>query len=643
MSDEYVELITSGDPNVRNRSLDALASGATLEELTAATHGLDQFRRRAENLYERVRALFFLQALHQYHVPRHVADLPGQVPFEGYQLLLDRRFEEAVDVFLAHEQRQGPSESISSALAAAYRELGFQTLADQVRRSVRSVRGNQWMFRIGHPGDYPLRVHDRLVTASGDGSLPVLRERTPVRMDLSHSAWSDIFFLGMDYPEGARVINVSIDLGVRGRDSNPSPPIETYLRVIDEPVLRLLSIDLDAADDLRTVADVFDFARDYLGLVKAAIIASGLVPSGMEGSGASLAPLLSRLVGSGRGLEITSHVRDIPKGSRLAVSTNLLASLISLLMRATGQTASLEGSLLEDERRVVAARAILGEWLGGSGGGWQDSGGVWPGIKRIEGTLAEAGDPEWGWSRGCLLPRHVLLGESEVPERLYDDLQRSLVLVHGGLAQNVGPILEMVTEKYLLRSADEWAARGDAEKVYDAVVESIGRGDVRELARATMGNFSGPLQSIIPWASNHYTETLIAAARERFGDGFWGFCMLGGMSGGGMGFFFDPTVRERAQDDLQTTMAEAKRRLEHAMPFGMEPVVYEFSINPHGTRAALLEGRDALLPPGTTSACFPSGFARIRKRSGRRTVSNSSSSAVRRGRSIGSRNHSIER
>jgi len=28
----------------------------------------------------------------------------------------------------------------------------------------------------------------------------------------------------------------------------------------------------------------------------------------------------------------------------------------------------------------------------------------------------------------------------------------SLVLVHGGMAQNVGPILEMVTEKYLLRS-----------------------------------------------------------------------------------------------------------------------------------------------------------------------------------------------
>lgn len=41
-------------------------------------------------------------------------------------------------------------------------------------------------------------------------------------------------------------------------------------------------------------------------------------------------------------------------------------------MRATGQAKSLTGQLTESERRLVAARAILGEWLGGSGGGWQD-------------------------------------------------------------------------------------------------------------------------------------------------------------------------------------------------------------------------------------------------------------------------------
>src|SRR5581483_6053288 len=113
----------------------------------------------------------------------------------------------------------------------------------------------------------------------GDGRpAPILRERTPVRMDLSHSAWSDIFFLGMDYPEGARVLNISVDLGVRHRDAEPKPPIDVYLRVIDQPVLRLVSVDLGAAADITNLSEVFDFAKDYLGLLKAAVIAAGIVP-----------------------------------------------------------------------------------------------------------------------------------------------------------------------------------------------------------------------------------------------------------------------------------------------------------------------------------------------------------------------------
>ena len=192
---------------------------------------------------------FFLYAIHRFHLPNKPGmSQRGLVPFEGYLHLLNRRFGEAIDVFLDAQERE-PSDAISSALAAAYHRLAFQTLADQVRRSVRSVRGNQWMFRVGHPvrsaaaGARPETAGSADLTAASL-PFPILRERTPVRMDLSHSAWSDIFFLGMDYPEGARVLNVSIDLGVRGRDAAPRPPVEAYFRVIDEPVLRLTSVDL---------------------------------------------------------------------------------------------------------------------------------------------------------------------------------------------------------------------------------------------------------------------------------------------------------------------------------------------------------------------------------------------------------------
>ena len=592
-------IITSTDPEIRNRSLDAFCRAASLPELLAECDDLETFRRASDNLYERVRALFFLYAIHRFHLP----DKPGLqthslIPFDGYTHLLQRRFEEAIEIFLAVQAQDGPSEGISSALAEAYHRLGFQTLADQVRRSVRSARGNQWMFRIGHPMDQPLRVRRELLDRSADGLFPILHEATPVRMDLSHSAWSDIFFLGMDFPEGARVLNVSIDLAVRGRDASPRPPVEAYVRVIDEPMLRLVSVDLSATAEITSLAEVFDYARDYLGLLKAAMIASGIIPPGMEGSGERLEDLLARLVGPGCGLEVVSNVNGIPKGSRLAVSTSLLACLIACCMRATGQTGSLTGSLEEHERRLVAARAILGEWLAGSGGGWQDSGGVWPAMKLITGVLAGPDDPEYGISRGRLLPAHHILSLDEATPQTRQQLQDSLVLVHGGMAQNVGPILEMVTEKYLLRSEAEWVGRQKACGILDEIVGLLRAGDVRGIGDATTRNFFGPIQAIIPWATTLYTERLIDRVRAEFDQKFWGFWMLGGASGGGMGFIFDPRHRDAAKDRLHEIMLATKRQLEHALPFAMEPVVYDFAINSRGTHADLLAGDAALMPPG---------------------------------------------
>ncbi len=602
-----IDIITATDPAIRNLSLEAAGAGATLADWMEQCRRLDAFRRTSPNLYERVRALFFLYAIHRFHLPR-CRDLrpSGRMPFAGYEHLLDRRYEEAVELFLRVVAAEGPSDTLASALASAYHGLAFQTLVSQVRRSVKSVRGNQWMFRTGHPADQPLRIRPELCARPAPGApFPVLREQTPVRMDLSHSAWSDIFFLGMDYPEGARVLNISIDLGVRGRDAAPRPPIEVYLRVIDQPVLRLVSVDLGANADVTSLAEVFDFARDYLGLLKAAVIASGLVPPGLEGSGQELTDLLARVVGPGLGLEIVSCVNDIPKGSRLAVSTNLLAGLISVIMRATGQAAALTGELSEGERRLVAARAILGEWLAGSGGGWQDSGGLWPAMKLICGVPAAEGDPEFGISRGRLLPQHRILTEQDASAATREKLQQSLVLVHGGMAQNVGPILEMVTEKYLLRSAAEWQGRQEAVRVLDRILAALRNGDIRAVGRTTTENFEGPIQAIIPWASNFYTETLIERVRARFGDAFWGFWMLGGMSGGGMGFIFDPAQHRAGQDALADIMRSAKQELEHALPFAMEPVVYDFAINPHGTFATLLAGADALMPAGYYARMAP--------------------------------------
>jgi len=606
---QLINIIRSTDPSIKNKSIDEFCKGASTEELLDEAKLLEIYRKEESNLYNKVRALFFLYAIHRFYIPMNKGiGAEGIIPYKAFEYLLNRRFEEAIDLFLKVQDKKGVNEGISSGLADAYHQLAFQTLADQVRISVRSTAGNKWMFRIGHPSDQPLKIHSPLrLKDKSTGLYPCLHESTPVRMDLSHSGWSDIFFLGMDYPKGAKVLNISVDLCIlnSSKETKPAPPIETWFRIIDEPILKLTSVDLAASSSISNLSEVFDFAKDYLGLLKAAVIASGIVPPGMEGAGLPLSQLLENMVGKGKGIEIVSKVNNIPKGSRLAVSTNLLASLISLCMRATGQTECLTGILNEEERRLVASKAILGEWIGGSGGGWQDSGGVWPGMKLIQGVEALVGDPEFGISKGRLLPQHTILDTKKVSLETRQKLQDSLVMVHGGMAQDVGPILEMVTEKYLLRSKKEWTGRQNAIAYFDEVVQRLKEGDIKGIGAFTQKNFEGPIQEIIPWATNLYTETLIDQIKVEFKDKFWGFWMMGGMSGGGMGFIFDPSSKQKAQDRLQQIMSATKKKYEHAIPFAMEPVVYDFRINENGTFANLNDGKNALMPEAYYTLILP--------------------------------------
>ena len=251
--------------------------------------------------------------------------------------------------------------------------------------------------------------------------------------------------------------------------------------------------------------------------------------------------------------------------------------------------------------------------MGGSGGGWQDSGGIWPGVKLIRGELSEEGDPEFGISKGRLLPSHHLLDRDEVSEETRQALQASLVLVHGGMAQDVGPILEMVTEKYLLRSEREWAGRRQAVGTLDEILSLLKAGDVEAIGAATERNFNGPIQTIVPWAGNLYTDRLIEQTRAAFGANFWGFWMLGGMSGGGMGFIFDPRHKAAGMARLHEIMRDTKKRMERAVPFAMGPVVYDFAINERGTWAELQGEDKALMPPDYYRLTVPDVLRRDRR------------------------------
>src|SRR5216683_4143871 len=130
MSNHLRTIITADAPHVRDQSLEAFCRDATLDGLLAECADLESFRRECDNLYQRVRALFFLYAIHRFYLPQKPG-LPrtGRVPAEGHKRLLLRRFEEAVHLFLGAAKVSGPSDTLSSALAAAYHALAFQTLA----------------------------------------------------------------------------------------------------------------------------------------------------------------------------------------------------------------------------------------------------------------------------------------------------------------------------------------------------------------------------------------------------------------------------------------------------------------------------------------------------------------------------------
>ena len=317
------------------------------------------------------------------------------------------------------------------------------------------------------------------------------------------------------------------------------------------------------------------------------------MPPGIEGSGQSLADLLARIVGPGRGLEIVSSVNNIPKGSRLAVSTTLLAALVSVCMRATGQAASLTGQLQEHERRLVLARALLGEWLGGSGGGWQDSGGVWPGMKLIEGVLGRRRRPGVRHQprpapAAAPHPRPRQDASPETRRKLQD----SLVLVHGGMAQNVGPILEMVTEKYLLRCEAEWKARQSMLGILDEILAALQRGDVRAHRRRDH-------PQLPPAHPDHHPlgHELLHRDAHRAGARGVRRCASGASGCSAAcpaAAWASSSPRSRRPGRRSACRRSCPRpsaNSQHALPFAMEPVVYDFAINERGTFADLLRGR----------------------------------------------------
>ena len=113
-----IPLIISDDPAVRDTSLDTLCAGLDVAGLQAECVALERFRHESESLYQRVRACFFLYAIHRFHLPtREGFTVGGHLPYPGYVHLLERRFEDAIAAFRNAEAAQGANAGISAGMA----------------------------------------------------------------------------------------------------------------------------------------------------------------------------------------------------------------------------------------------------------------------------------------------------------------------------------------------------------------------------------------------------------------------------------------------------------------------------------------------------------------------------------------------
>lgn len=199
--------------------------------------------------------------------------------------------------------------------------------------------------------------------------------RSPVRLDLA-GGWTDT--PPYTLREGGAVCNVAVDL-------NGQPPIQVFCRPLEEPVVRMHSIDLGITETYTTFEEIEGYGDPdtNFALPKAGL---SLLGFGSESGTEDLAAFLRSL---GGGIELTL-LSAIPKGSGLGTSSIIGATVLAALERFYGIYD--EGYLHSGElyRQVLQMEQMLT-----TGGGWQDQiGGAAGGVKYVESAPGLRPDPK---------------------------------------------------------------------------------------------------------------------------------------------------------------------------------------------------------------------------------------------------------
>jgi fucokinase / fucose-1-phosphate guanylyltransferase len=318
--------------------------------------------------------------------------------------------------------------------------------------------------------------------------------RAPARLDMG-GGWTDTPPYSLEW--GGCVMNAAVDL-------NGQPPIQAYVRVIDEPVIRIGSIDLGVRIEIRKFDDLLDYrqATSSFALAKAALVLAGLSP---RGTGARRQTTLKKVLEAfGGGVELTT-LAAIPKGSGLGTSSIMGAVIVAALARAAGRDLS-QRELFHQVLRLEQALT--------TGGGWQDQiGGVVDGVKMI---VAEA---------GMVPDAHI----HYVPQDILDPTHNGgqTLLYYTGITRLAKNILQQVVGRYLSRDRATVATLAHIGSVAREVMDSFIRKDIAKLGGLidTAWQLNKQLD---PNSSNQEIEALLARIQSHL----YGAKLLGAGGGG---------------------------------------------------------------------------------------------------------------
>ncbi|NQU24575.1 MAG: hypothetical protein HQ567_25105, partial [Candidatus Nealsonbacteria bacterium] len=309
-------------------------------------------------------------------------------------------------------------------------------------REMLSPQLDAWLQSVGLHGDADTSIgawaaraqataFDRLrlaIVSSGTDRVPVttgnLRSdeiiwgRAPARLDLC-GGWTDTPPYTLEY--GGCVLNAAVNL-------NGQPPIQAFARIVDEAVIRIVSIDCGTRTEIFSLKELLDYrvVTSEFSLAKAALALSAVSPEQIaHPDGLALKKILEPF---GGGVELTT-LAAIPKGSGLGTSSIMGAVLLAVLDRLLGRAADAKSLF----HRVLQLEQTLT-----TGGGWQDQiGGAVDGVKLIT-------------TRPGMIPHPVI---EFVPADVLDPAQNGgrTLLYYTGLTRLAKNILGRVVGRHLDR------------------------------------------------------------------------------------------------------------------------------------------------------------------------------------------------